>query len=190
VSDAPGATSLPSTVREVREIATLFPSTSTVLVNDEVSAAAIGEYAPHGRFVQFAMHGEISDAWPLYSGFPLDGDEFLHAYEMAALDLSAELVGCSACDTAVGESRAGEGVVGLAYALFSAGAQAVLVSRWPIADRVARRMMVTVYSELAAGTPRALAVRKAALQVRRSQRHPREWAAFDLIDIGAPGNTS
>jgi tetratricopeptide (TPR) repeat protein len=189
VSRTPGAADLPSAEPEVRAIAALFPGGSTVTVNEQVTAATVRTQAEQARFVHFAMHGEITDTRPLYSGFPLSDGEFLHAYEMSALDLRADLVTCSACQTAVGESHAGEGTVGLAYALFAAGARAVLVSRWPIADPVARRLMVAVYRELAAGTPAAFAVRKAALGLRKTQRHPREWAAFTLIDIGRTGST-
>jgi CHAT domain-containing protein len=103
---------------------------------------------------------------------------------MSGLDLCADLVVCSACETAKGDAQAGEGTVGLAYSLFAAGARAVLVSRWPIADPVVARQMGKLYRRLAEGVPVAQAVREAALDVRRSQPHPREWAAFTLIDLG------
>jgi tetratricopeptide (TPR) repeat protein len=183
LSRVPGAVPLPAVERELREVAALFPG-GLVLLNEQVTAEAVRDGATTARFVHLATHGSIDDERPLYSGFPLNDDRFLHAYELATFTLSAELVVCSACDTAVGASRPGEGVVGLAYSLFSAGARAVLVSRWPVNDRVTRRMMVRLYEDLARGVPAASAVRTATSHVRRRHPHPREWAAFDLITIG------
>ncbi|GAB1641549.1 CHAT domain-containing protein [Krasilnikovia sp. MM14-A1259] len=192
----PSQVGLPATSREVREAAAIMggqlpagevnAATEPVTrVGAEVTVTVVRELASNARYVHFAMHGLISDTRPLYSGFPLSGGEFLHAYEIASFDLCADLVVCSACDTAKGESRAGEGTVGLAYALFGAGARAVLLSRWPITDPIVVRQMRALYRELADGVPAEQAVREAALEVRRQRHpHPREWASFVLISLG------
>ena len=183
LSRAPGTVPLPAVERELHEVAALFPG-GLVLLNEQVTAETVRHGAATARFVHLAMHGSIDEERPLHSGFPLADGRFLAAHELATFALRADLVVCSACDTAVGASRPGEGVVGLAYSLFSAGARAVLVSRWPIGDRVTRRLMVRLYEELARGVPAATAARTAAADVRRRHPHPREWAAFDLITIG------
>ncbi|BCJ41106.1 hypothetical protein GCM10010168_45960 [Actinoplanes ianthinogenes] len=179
----PGLGALPGAEREVRAAAEIMgdPDAIDLTPTPESVEAEAGD----ARYVHFAMHGQISDSQPLYSGFPLAGGTFLDAYRIAGFDLVADLVVCSACETAQGESRAGEGVVGLAYALFAAGARGVLVSRWNVLDTVAVRQMRAFYGGLAGGKPPAVAAREAALQIRRRQPHPREWAAFNLIDLSA-----
>ena len=133
MDETAGMGDLPGAPTEVREAAANFPGRAVCLVGADATVAAVRAHATGSRFVHFATHGVVNDRRPLYSGLPLapGGDtSFLHAYEMFSLDLSADVVVCSACETAVGESRAGEGIVGLSYALFAAGAKAVLLSRW------------------------------------------------------------
>jgi CHAT domain-containing protein len=184
VPEAGGQAALPGAIREVRQAAEILGAGPSA-VDENPTVASVRARAPGSRYLHFATHGLIRDDQPLYSGFPLTGNEFLHAYEMGGLDLDADLVVCSACETAKGEARAGEGTVGLAYALFEAGARAVLVSRWPVSDVLAPRQMRSLYRGLAAGRPPAQAVRDAALRARRNHRHPREWASFTLVDLGA-----
>ena len=182
--ETPGQALLPGTRREVREAAAILGDDGSA-IDEAVTAASVRRRAPGARYVHFAVHGLIRDEQPLFSGFAMADGGFLPAYELSDLDLSADLVVCSACETAKGEFRAGEGTVGLAYALFTAGARAVLVSRWPLADTLAPKQTGTLYRRLVAGAPAAQAVRDAALEMRRTQPHPREWAAFTLIDLDA-----
>ncbi|GAA4588551.1 tetratricopeptide (TPR) repeat protein [Actinoplanes octamycinicus] len=184
----PGMDALPGAAREVRAAAEILGTPDAVDLAP--TAASIRAGAAGARYVHLAMHGSTSDTQPLYSGFPLTGDEFLYAYQIADFDLAAELVVLSACETATGASRAGEGVVGLAYALFTAGARGVLVSRWPIADPIAARQMKVLYRDLADGQPAAVAARAAALRIRRTRPHPRHWAAFHLIDLSTGGTSA
>jgi CHAT domain-containing protein len=177
---------LPAAAREVRAAAALFPARSIALADQDATVGAVRANAPGTRYVHFATHGVINDGRPLYSGLLLapsrDGAQFLHAYEIFALDLCAEVVVCSACETAVGESRTGEGIVGLSYAFFAAGARSVVLSRWPVNDHVTKRLMVAFYRELARGTSVAMALRVAVLQTRERYHHPHTWAGFLLLD--------
>jgi len=91
----------------------------------------------------------------------------------------------SACETGLGELKAGEGVFGLRRAFQVAGARTVIMSLWPVDDSLTRQWMTTLYSERFLrhrGT--AEAVREADLSVLRRLRsanrstHPFYWAAF------------
>jgi CHAT domain-containing protein/Tfp pilus assembly protein PilF len=121
----------------------------------------------------------------------LDGDDngILTALEMAHLDLwGTKLVVLSACDTGVGEVKAGDGVYGLRRALVLAGAESQLMSLWPVSDRSTRDLMIAYYKRLIGGAGRGEALREVQLQILRSKArgHPYYWASF--IQIGEWAN--
>jgi CHAT domain-containing protein len=115
-----------------------------------------------------------------------DGDGILTAEEVAALDLAgAEWAVLSACDTGLGEIRAGEGVFGLRRAFQIAGVRTVIMSLWSVQDQATRAWMRELYQARltnGATTDQAVATASIAmLRERRSARqstHPFFWAAF------------
>lgn len=115
-----------------------------------------------------------------------DEDGILTAEEVAALNLTGvEWAVLSACDTGLGEIRAGEGVFGLRRAFQMAGVRTVIMSLWPVGDDSARQWMRALYSgRLRAKLDTASAVRRASLAVLNDRRakhqstHPFYWAAF------------
>jgi CHAT domain-containing protein/tetratricopeptide (TPR) repeat protein len=120
------------------------------------------------------------------SALPGADDGILTAEEIGALDLGGvEWAVLSACDTGVGEIRAGEGVLGLRRAFEVAGTRTLIMSLWPVEDRAARRWMRELYgARLENGSDIARAARAASLAVLERQRasdlggHPSRWAAF------------
>jgi CHAT domain-containing protein len=114
----------------------------------------------------------------------------LEAHEIVHLQLSAELVVCSACQTALGSFWEGEGVVGLTGAFFTAGCEAAIVSLWSVSDRPTADLMVELYRGLAAGMPAAAALRRAKRIIRVRRPHPRYWAAFELVGVDWRGRES
>lgn len=107
------------------------------------------------------------------------GDGLLTAKEMAGLDLrGTKLVVLSACETGLGEVRAGEGVLGLRRAVALAGAESLIMSLWRVPDRETERLMGNFYQHLVAGSSPADALRRAQLHLRSSHPDPRLWGAF------------
>jgi len=91
----------------------------------------------------------------------------------------------SACDTGLGEIRAGEGVFGLRRAFQIAGAHTVIMSLWGVGDRSTTIWMRALYEgRLARKLDTAAAVREASLSVLHQRRakgqstHPFYWAGF------------
>ncbi len=142
------------------------------------------------RRIHVSTHGKVDEASPLYSFVVLgrDGanDGLLHAREIMDLDLRAELVVLSACETALGRQVAGEGVVGLTWALFAAGAPATVLSQWQVADDATRELMAAFYAAQEPGVPFAAALRRAQLSLLKDPRraHPYFWAPFLLVGAG------
>ena len=144
------------------------------------------------RIVHFATHSLINSRHADLSGIVLslvdqDGQPqngFLRLYDIYNMNLSAELVVLSACQTALGKDIKGEGLVGLTRAFMYAGASRVVASLWRTEDRATAVLMNRFYESMLTGkgmSP-AAALRKAQLSMWQDQRwkHPRYWAAFTL----------
>jgi CHAT domain-containing protein len=111
-------------------------------------------------------------------------DGWLTAAEIAALDLRADLVVLSACDTGRGRIT-GDGVVGLTRAFLTAGADTVVVSLWQVPDAATATLMVTFYEALAQTHSKAAALRQAMITTRSRYPDPRNWSAFVLVGAAA-----
>ncbi len=118
-------------------------------------------------------------------------DGLLTAEKILNLDLKGTaMVVLSACETGLGEVRAGEGVFGLRRAFAQAGARSQVMSLWAVPDKETQELMTAFYTNLAAGKPRHKALRQAALeQLARVQKRygspdPFYWGAF--VFLGDP----
>ncbi len=120
---------------------------------------------------------------------PTRDDGYLCAEEIQHLDLSAcDLVVLSACETALGSARAGEGLMSLRRAFSVAGADTVISSLWKVDDQATARLMKDFYTNLwQAGMSRSEALHQAKLRTLRRNRiehegdaMPMTWGAFVL----------
>ncbi|HKV10961.1 MAG TPA: CHAT domain-containing protein [Thermoanaerobaculia bacterium] len=184
---------LPSSGREVKAIASLYPEARVYLGADatEERAKSIG---PESRLIHFACHGILDERFPLNSALaltlpkePAEGQDngLLQAWEIfESVRLDADLVTLSACDTALGREMGGEGLVGLTRAFQYAGARSVLASLWSVSDLSTARFMKRFYGYLRSGKPKDEALQAAQIdQIREksvSSSHPFHWAAFQL----------
>ena len=113
-------------------------------------------------------------------------DGILIAEEVAALNLQGvEWAVLSACDTGLGEIKAGEGVFGLRRAFQIAGARTVIMSLWSVDDQATRLWMRALYEgRLQKHLSTADAMHQASLSVLRARRlrgqstNPFYWAGF------------
>lgn len=141
------------------------------------------------RLIHLGMHGfvgpaSLADSGVAFSLFDATGEPlsgFLNARSITRLHLDADLVVLAACESAAGETLAGEGLLGTHYAFLAAGADQIVAASAPVSDAVTSRLMETFYREFAdiRATP-ARALRAAQLEIRRDPRtrHPRYWAGF------------
>ncbi|MCS7065497.1 MAG: CHAT domain-containing protein, partial [Fimbriimonadales bacterium] len=180
---------LPGTEREAQEIALLFPG-ATVLMNAEAQEATLKSVVGQYRYLHLATHGYFSDAAPLQSGVVLaeppaeaNEDGILTARELMELPLSAEMVVLSACESARGRARPGEGAIGMVWALTVSGIPTQVLSQWKVSDESTALLMTRYYQELKAGKAPASALREAALAVKGDARfqHPYYWSPFICI---------
>ncbi len=154
---------------------------------DDVLGGAVAS----ARVVHFATHGIVNSREPELSGLVLslvgkDGsprEGFLRLREIYALDLDADLVVLSACQTALGREIRGEGLIGLTRGFMHAGAPRVISSLWRVDDRATAELMKRTYGAmLMDGLAPAAALRSAQSGMARDARWqaPYYWAAFSL----------
>jgi CHAT domain-containing protein len=80
---------------------------------------------------------------------PGEDDGILTALEISEMDLSGvKLAVLSACETGLGQTAGGEGVLGLQRAFQVAGTKSVLTSLWRVDDEQTRQLMERFYANL------------------------------------------
>lgn len=188
---------LPFSGAEVRAVTSLFSRAARSFVRDEAIEANLhGNDLERASILHFATHGIVDEDHPERSGLALTAappsDGILQMREIYGLKLGATLVTLSACQTALGKSVSGEGIIGLARAFFYAGANAVVASLWNVSDVSTVSFMTAFYRALARGDAideAARAAKLAALAPGSRVRHPYYWAAFIVTGnagVGVP----
>jgi CHAT domain-containing protein/Tfp pilus assembly protein PilF len=189
---------LPQTEHLVKILSRLYgPDRSKIYVRAEAREDRAKREAGTCRILQFATHGILDNTNPMYSrlvmsqsGVDEHEDGMLEAWEIMKLDLNAEMVILSACDTARGPVAGGEGMIGLAWAFFVAGCPTTVVSQWTVEVNSTTELMVEFHNRLKAGfegrnsdVSKAEALRAAVLKLMRNPhyRHPFYWAPFVVI---------
>ena len=107
-------------------------------------------------------------------------DDKLYVKELYNLDLDADMVVLSACETGLGELKKGEGVISLARAFTYAGAGSTVTSLWNVNDAQTTKLMTLFYKNLKQGIPKDEALHKAKLLYIKNEdlASPYFWAAF------------
>jgi CHAT domain-containing protein len=178
---------LPGAKAEAENIAALL--NTKAITGNQATKAAIVRQMPTARIIHLATHGLLDD----FAGVGIPGaialapdgtgkenDGLLTANEILDMQLTADLVVLSACDTGRGKLT-GDGVVGLSRSFINAGVPSILVSLWKVPDRSTALLMTEFYKNLQQKLDRATALRQAMLTVKRQQPDPVHWAAFTLI---------
>jgi CHAT domain-containing protein len=141
--------------------------------------------------LHLAAHGFVDRNSPRRTGLALsftgEEDGYLTIEDVLELDLDADLVVLSGCETARGEVRSGEGIESMARAFLHAGARGVVASLWQLDDRAAADTMERFYEGWQrGGAPIGRSLREAKLELRRAADtvHPFYWAPF--VYVGFP----
>ncbi|MFH7245860.1 MAG: CHAT domain-containing protein [Spirulina sp.] len=180
---------LPGAEREAIAIAGALETDA--FLNDRASKATVVAQMPDARIIHLATHGLLEYGSPEDSGVldvpgaialapSANESGLLTAAEILQMDLNAELVVLSACDTGRGRIT-GDGVIGLSRAFVTAGVPSLMVSLWAVDDDATAEWMVTFYDQWQQTGDKAQAVRQAMLTTMENHPDPRLWAAFTLI---------
>jgi hypothetical protein len=138
------------------------------------------DLAPRARLIHLATHARYRDDNPLFSAVRL-ADRWVHLYEILNIDLDAELVVLSGCETGAGRHFAGDEILGLARGFLARGARRLIVSLWPVDDPSTARLAEHFHRVHASGVDALGALREASLAIREENPHPYHWAPFTLL---------
>ena len=186
---------LPESREEVVSIARIAGPRATVLLGREATETAF-KAQPLSRFriIHLAVHAIADSRYPDRSALVLAPDQppedgLLQVREISRLNLNADLVTLSACETGIGMSEGEAGVISLERAFLVGGAKAVIASLWNVEDRSTSALMEAFYGYLAKGEDKAtaLALAKRELLEKPSTSSPYFWAAFIMAGDASSG---
>ncbi len=176
----------------------------TSFLGETATEKKFKELAPNFQILHLAMHALVDHQESMNSKlvFTQDNDSIedgmLHTFELFNMELPAEMVVLSACNTGVGELQKGEGVMNLARAFAYAGVPSLIMSHWNVNDESTARLMTSFYKHLATGKRKDEALRLAKLdflsEAMGVKAHPFFWGGFvvvgdtDPLERSKPGN--
>ncbi|MEO0469542.1 MAG: CHAT domain-containing protein [Bacteroidota bacterium] len=139
------------------------------------------------RYIHFSGHASVNSQQGKlsYLAFSLSqGDSlpYLYLSDLYAMNLDVDMMVLSACETGLGRLYPGEGIASLARGCSFAGARSIITTLWSVEDQITSELMKVFYQELAAGSAKDDALRKARLHLLDQDYAPFFWAAY--IPIG------
>ncbi len=180
---------LPYTRTEINKIVANFDKKMRDVYLKEKASEGVIKKLPLDQYkiIHFACHGFVDENYPFRSALvltpePKQGEDgFLQAREIFNLNLDADLVVLSSCQSAKGPLERGEGILGLNRVFFTCGARNVLSSLWAINDRSTAELMGYFYKYLIEGYGIAKALKLAKIDMLHTRyKHPFYWAGFIL----------
>lgn len=182
------ALDLPYAEKEAKAIARAQRG-SKVLLNSRATETEVRNISNNFNQLHIASHGVFDTDSPLNSRLLLAGDEIndgnLTVSELYNLDLNADIVTLSACETGLGEVANGDDVVGFTRGFLFAGANTIVSSLWQVDDLATMELMLKFYEELESTTASEALKRAQQHLIVNGFSHPYYWAAFQVTGADA-----
>lgn len=186
---------LPGAKNELRELQKLYAGDyffDSLASEQQFKQLKFKDYS----IIHFAMHGLMDKENALSSSlaFTEQGDtsedNFLYLHEISFMNIPAELIVLSACETGYGKYNSGEGVLSLARSFMYAGVPSIVMTLWEVNDASTSQIMASFYQHLAAGKNKAEALQQAKLQylsiAKSTAAHPAFWSPFVQLGDSRP----
>lgn len=165
---------------EVRAIAAI--SASVVLTGSAAQRSAVRDAVRPARVVHLACHGRFVPALPAASGLRL-ADGWMPMRDLMQLELNADLVFLSGCETGCHAVDVGEELSGIARAVLAAGARRLVTTLWSVRDAAAIDIATHFHTSFAAGIRPSSALRDAMVASMQKTPHPSWWAPFVVSGV-------
>ncbi|HIA72764.1 MAG TPA: CHAT domain-containing protein [Phycisphaerales bacterium] len=174
------ATELPAIEEEVDQVAAFLGTSTTILRDKESTVSNFRKYATKASILHLAGHGCFSTSNTGATGIRMY-DRWLTLNEINSLNLSAELVVLSSCESGPARAIDGDDATGLFQGFLAGGAKGVLASLWRVSDESSKNTFAYFYSKAYSKDctlPFGKALQQAQLEVMKEMPHPAHWAAF------------
>jgi CHAT domain-containing protein len=176
---------------EAEGVKNVYPD-SVVYVKRQATEEKSKLLSPSYDVIHFATHAQLNEDDPLSSAVLLakggKEDGRLEVREIFGMDLKANLVVLSGCDTALGKLSTGDELVGLTRAFIYAGTPSVVASLWSVDDSSTAQLMSRFYRNLKTMS-KAEALRQAQLELIRGEGRSDLIAKRGVGGIGKLGET-
>jgi len=189
--DGKNLEALPHSEEEIQNIQRLFPNRGHIYLYDDASEENFKKKVSNTRFIHIATHGFINNKNPKLSNLAFSQEQdsewaedgILFSGETYNLDLNADLVVLSACQSGFGQIVRGEGLMGLTRGFLYSGASNIIASLWKVPDKHTSQLMVELYRQILADKTYPAALREAKLKMIAdpATAAPQSWASFVLI---------
>lgn len=180
--------------KEIQEIVHCFKKNNKRAMGYYKKDASENNFKATGdkyRYIHIASHGIINEKYPQLSGIIFSQpvhptnqeDGILYSGEIYNLNLNADLVVLSSCESGIGKLVRGEGLMALTRGFLYAGAENLVVSLWKVSDKHTSELMIEFYENILKGDDYSGSLRKAKLTMLQNPKtaFPRLWASFILI---------
>ncbi len=183
---------IPHALREAQQVAALL--SGDCYLEKEATIERLNSANSKYTIIHVAAHGKNRADAPDFSYLQL-ADGQLNMVDVFNLDLPAELVTLSGCETGLVTIGAGDELLGLGRGFLYAGARSLVISLWQVEDASTAQLMEQFYQGLLGGKSRAGALRAAQRVLLTSARkgenppawaHPYFWASFRLLGAADP----
>ncbi|MFQ5481454.1 MAG: CHAT domain-containing protein, partial [Nitrospinaceae bacterium] len=173
---------LPLAELEAASIRWDFPQV-TILTRERATESWLKEHIGEFQIIHIASHGEFDPVNPLFSSLKLTKDDKadgnFEVNEVFSLNIQADLVTLSACQTGLGKITGGDELVGLNRAFIYAGTHAIISSLWRVSD-ITTAVLIKHFFRNYVRQNKSESLRKAQLLVKRLYPHPAYWSGFAL----------
>ncbi len=200
---------LPESIDEIRAMGAIAGiGNSTLWLGPDASETSFdGNKLSSYRTIVLATHGFLPNeirnvaepalllALPAKATGRFDG--ILTSHEIANLQLDADLVILSACNTASADGQPhAEAFTGLTQSFFTAGARTLMVSHWPVMSGAAAQLSVGTFERwnkqgiaLSRSLQQAMVALRSGGAASAVEQHPSFWGPFVVVGAGeAPGD--
>ncbi|MBN1560357.1 tetratricopeptide repeat protein [candidate division KSB1 bacterium] len=183
--------------QEIREIVELFSEKkrqSFGYLHRDASEENFKSQARRYNYVHIASHSLINEMQPKLSAIvfsqPTDPslveDGLLYAGEIYNLNINADLVVLSSCESGIGKMVKGEGMMALTRGFLYAGAKNIVSSLWKVDDKDTKDLMIEFYRHVISGKEYSEALRETKLAMLKNEEtaFPSIWSSFVLVGRG------
>jgi len=183
---------LPNTKKEIQQLANHFKS--DLYFDTQANLKVFDSLSSTYSVLHLATHAIFNDTSPEYSYLAFSdntqSNTLLYVKDLYNLQLNADLVTLSACESGIGELKRGEGLLSLARGFYFSGANSLASTLWKINDASSAQLMNGFYTNLASGLLKSKSLQAAKIDYIKSNKdtalsHPYYWSGFILS-----GNTS